>query len=61
MLYTAYMGLLQWNEERRFLLHCELDAVYFHLYNIVRDDVDMETFTIVSIKTRRNMVIARNE
>ncbi len=22
----------RWNEERRFLLHCELDAAYFHLY-----------------------------
>jgi phage repressor protein C with HTH and peptisase S24 domain len=41
-----------WNEERRFLLRCELDAAYFHLYGIARDDVDyiMETFPIVKRK-----------
>ena len=39
----------RWSEERRFLLCCELDAAYFHLYGIERDDVDyiMETFPIV--------------
>jgi very-short-patch-repair endonuclease len=38
-----------WDEERRFLMRCELDALYFHLYQISRDDVDyiMETFPIV--------------
>ncbi|HZO71022.1 MAG TPA: hypothetical protein VFB60_02400 [Ktedonobacteraceae bacterium] len=37
-----------WNEERRFLLRCELDAAYFHLYGVARDDVDyiMETFRV---------------
>lgn len=41
-----------WNEDRRFLLRCELDAAYFHLYGIERDDVDyiMETFPIVKRK-----------
>lgn len=41
-----------WDEERRFLLRCELDALYFHLYQIQRDDVDyiMETFPIVKRK-----------
>ena len=41
-----------WNEERRFLLRCELDAAYFHLYGIAREDVDyiMETFPIVKRK-----------
>ena len=31
------------------MLRCELDAAYFHLYEIARDDVDyiMETFPIV--------------
>jgi hypothetical protein len=29
----------RWDEERRFLLRCELDAAYFHLYGIARDDV----------------------
>jgi len=38
-----------WDESRRFLLRCELDAAFFHLYGIAREDVDyiMETFPIV--------------
>ncbi len=38
----------RWHEERRFLLRGELDAAYFHLYNIERDDVSyiMETFRV---------------
>jgi very-short-patch-repair endonuclease len=38
-----------WDEKRRFLMRCELDALYFHLYQIPRDEVDyiMETFPIV--------------
>lgn len=41
-----------WDGERRFLMRCELDALYFHLYQIQRDDVDyiMETFPIVKRK-----------
>jgi hypothetical protein len=41
-----------WDEERRFQLQCELDAAFFHLYGVSRDDVEyiMETFPIV----RRN-------
>ena len=41
-----------WNGERRFQIRCELDATYFHLYGIARDDVDyiMETFPIVKRK-----------
>jgi hypothetical protein len=41
-----------WDEERRFLMRCELDALYFHLYQIEREDVDyiMETFPIVKRK-----------
>ena len=37
-----------WNEQRRFLIRGELEAQYFHLYGIARDDVDhiMETFSI---------------
>ncbi len=51
----AYPPLPQpflWNEERRFLIRCELDAAFFHLYGINRDDVDyiMETFPIVKRK-----------
>lgn len=38
-----------WDVERRFALRCELDAAFFHLYGIGREDVDyiMETFPIV--------------
>ncbi|GAC1483859.1 MAG: hypothetical protein NVS2B12_38690 [Ktedonobacteraceae bacterium] len=45
----------RWDEERRFLLRCELDAAYFHLYGIARDDVDyiMETFPIVRRKDEK--------
>ncbi len=55
----AYDGPpFRWDEERRFLIRCELDAAYFHLYGIERDDVDyiMETFPIVKRKD-----IARTE
>ncbi|ACZ90494.1 Eco57I restriction-modification methylase domain-containing protein [Streptosporangium roseum] len=36
----------RWDEERRFWLRAELDAAYFHLYGVVREDVDyiMDTF-----------------
>jgi hypothetical protein len=41
-----------WDEERRFLMRCELDAAYFHLYGISAEDVDyiMDTFPIVKRK-----------
>ncbi|MGD2089553.1 MAG: N-6 DNA methylase [Candidatus Aminicenantes bacterium] len=41
-----------WDEERRFLLRCELDAAYFHLYGISKEDVDyiMDSFPIVKRK-----------
>jgi hypothetical protein len=39
----------RWDEERRFRLRCELDAAFFNLYGIGREDMDyiMETFPIV--------------
>jgi hypothetical protein len=51
----------RWNEERRFLLRCELDAAYFHLYEIARDDVDyiMETFPIVKRKDEKQYGVYR--
>jgi hypothetical protein len=41
-----------WDEARRFLLRCELDAAYFHLYGIRREDVAyiLDTFPIVRRK-----------
>jgi hypothetical protein len=42
----------RWDEARRFLLRAELDAAYFHLYGIARDEVDyiLDTFPIVRRK-----------
>lgn len=42
----------KWDEERRFLLRCQLDAAYFHLYGISEKDADyiMNTFPIVKRK-----------
>jgi hypothetical protein len=42
----------RWDEERRFRIRCELDAAFFHLYGLSRDDADyvMETFPIVKRK-----------
>ena len=42
----------RWDEARRFQLRCELDAAFFHLYGIARDDVGyiMDTFPIVKRK-----------
>jgi hypothetical protein len=39
----------RWDDERRVLLRAELDAAYFHLYAVEREDVDyvMETFPVV--------------
>jgi len=43
---------LVWDEERRFRLRCELDAAFFQLYGISREDVEyiLETFPIVKRK-----------
>lgn len=42
----------RWDEERRAIMRAELDALFFHLYGINRDDVDyiMDTFPIVKKK-----------
>ena len=44
-----------WDEARRFLLRAELDAAYFHLYGIARDDVAyiLDTFPIVRRKDEK--------
>jgi hypothetical protein len=38
-----------WDPARRFQLRCDLDAAFFHLYGIARDDIAyvMDTFPIV--------------
>ena len=42
----------RWDEDRRFLLRCELDAAFFHLYGLNRDDTAyiLDTFPIVKRK-----------
>jgi hypothetical protein len=49
----------RWDPERRALLRAELDAAFFHLYGLSRDDTDyvLETFPIV----RKNDVKAHGE
>jgi len=44
-----------WDLESRFRLRCELDAAFFHLYGICRDDVYyiMDTFPIVKRKDEK--------
>lgn len=41
-----------WDDERRFWLRAELDAAFFHIYGLERDEVDyiLETFPIVKRK-----------
>jgi len=45
----------RWDDGRRMLLRAELDAAFFHLYGIERDDVDyiLDTFPIVRRKDER--------
>ncbi|MGH3783235.1 MAG: hypothetical protein ACRDRO_22105 [Pseudonocardiaceae bacterium] len=42
----------RWDPERRALLRAELDAAFFHLYGVNREDTDyiLETFPIVKRK-----------
>ncbi|MFZ4815921.1 MAG: hypothetical protein ACOYL5_15400 [Phototrophicaceae bacterium] len=50
---VGYHGApFRWDDERRFLMRCELDALYFHLYQIPRADVEyiLNTFPIVKRK-----------
>ncbi len=52
----GYTGLpFRWYAERRFLLRCELDAAFFHLYGISRDDAAyiLDTFPIVRRKDEK--------
>jgi hypothetical protein len=39
----------EWDEERRLHLRCQLDALYFHLYDLDREDAAyiLDTFPIV--------------
>ena len=43
-----------WDEERRLHLRCQLDALYFHLYGLSREEADyvLGTFPIVERQDR---------
>jgi len=44
-----------WDADRRFHLQCEIDAAFFHLYGIARDDVDyiLDTFPVLQRSDER--------
>ena len=45
----------KWDENRRFLLRCEIDSAFFHIYELSREDLDyiMEAFPIVKRKDEK--------
>ena len=47
----------RWDEARRSIVRCELDAAYFHLYGIQRGDVDyiMDTFRVWREKEEKQL------
>ncbi|MEV4467379.1 DNA methyltransferase [Micromonospora echinofusca] len=53
----------QWDENRRSVIRAELDAFFFHLYGIARDDVDhiMEAFPIVKRKDEAKLSTYRTK
>lgn len=60
----GYSGVpFEWDEERRFQLRCELDAVFFHLYGLNGNDAEyiMETFPIVKRKDAAEWVNYRTK
>ncbi|SDL63232.1 Eco57I restriction-modification methylase domain-containing protein [Nonomuraea jiangxiensis] len=51
----------RWDDERRFWLRAELDAAYFHLYGIARDDVDYIMDTFGALRNKRPEEFARTK
>ena len=51
----AHPAPFVWDEERRAVLRAQLDAVYFHLYGLSREETDyiLETFPIVKRKDEK--------
>lgn len=49
---NCYNAPFIWNENRRFLLKCELDAAFFHLYRISPKEVEyiLDTFNLIKDK-----------
>jgi len=53
----GYSGVpFVWDDKRRFSIRCELDALFFHIYSISRDDVDyiLDSFPILRNKDLEN-------
>ena len=53
----GYLGPpFAWDVERRFRLRCELDAAFFHLYGLTREEASyvLGTFNIVRRKDERD-------
>ncbi|MBB6345238.1 hypothetical protein FHU36_001747 [Nonomuraea muscovyensis] len=51
----------RWDDERRFWLRAELDAAYFHLYGVARDDVDYILDTFRAFRNTRPEEFARTK
>ena len=46
----------RWDDERRFLLRCELDAAFFHMYGLAHDEVDYIMDTFLGVEREDNTV-----
>ncbi len=59
---AEYGGRLnKWDENERAELMAELDAAYFHLYGIARDDVEYILSTFKGIHERQDLFAGRDE
>ncbi|MFF4763886.1 Eco57I restriction-modification methylase domain-containing protein [Streptomyces sp. NPDC001292] len=50
-----------WDEERRFLMRAELDAAYFHLYGIERQDVDLVMDSFRAFRNKKPELFERTK
>ncbi|MFE1366199.1 Eco57I restriction-modification methylase domain-containing protein [Streptomyces anulatus] len=50
-----------WDEDRRFQMRAELDAAYFHLYGIEREDLDLVLDSFRAFRNRRPELFQRTK
>lgn len=50
-----------WDEERRFLMRAELDAAYFHLYGIKRQDLDLVMDSFRAFRNKKPELFERTK
>ncbi|WP_326788588.1 Eco57I restriction-modification methylase domain-containing protein [Streptomyces sp. NBC_00151] len=50
-----------WDEDRRFLMRAELDAAYFHLYSIEREDLDLVMDSFRAFRNRKPELFERTK